>query len=71
VSKLSALEKITSEFTDDDVRACKVSVGSLLAKSTIMCTKCLYEIESPVITSRTQKNLGRGFIRCGKYNKQI
>ena len=65
------MEKTASEFTDDDVRACGVSVGSSLAKSTTACTKCLCGIESPVMTSCMQKNLGRRLIGCGKYKVRI
>jgi hypothetical protein len=63
------MQKTTSEFVNDDVRACEVSVESLSVKSTTTCTKCLCGIELPVMTSRTQKNLGRRFIRCGKYKE--
>jgi hypothetical protein len=63
------MQKTTSEFANDDVRACEVSVESSSVKSTTTCTKCLCGIESPVMTSRTQKNLGRRFIRCGKYKE--
>jgi hypothetical protein len=63
----STMEKIASEFIDDDVRACGLSVGSSSAKSTTACTKCICIIELPVMTSRTQKNLDRRFIGCSKY----
>jgi hypothetical protein len=65
------MEEIAREFADDDVRASGLSVGSSSAKSTPVCTRCLCGIESPVKTSRMQKNLGRRFIGCGKYKVQI
>ena len=65
------MEEIASEFANDDVRACGLSVGSSSAKSTPTRTRCLFGIESPVMTSRTQKNLVRRFIGCGKYKVQI
>jgi hypothetical protein len=65
------MEEIASEFTDDDVRACGLSFGSSLAKSTPARTRCLCGIESPMMTSRRQKNPGIRFIGCGKYNVRI
>jgi hypothetical protein len=49
---LSTMEKTASEFADNDLRACRVSMGSSSAKSTTTCTKCLCGIESSVIISR-------------------
>ncbi|XP_059452989.1 uncharacterized protein LOC132183647 [Corylus avellana] len=63
----STMEKFAGE---DDANGCVLSVGSSPAKSTSTCTKCLCGIESPVMTSRTQKNLGRRFIGCGKYKSE-
>ena len=65
------MEEIASEFADDGVRACGLSVGSSSAKSTLARTRCLCGIESLVMISCTQKNLGRRFIGCGKYKVQI
>jgi hypothetical protein len=48
----STMEKIASEFADDDARVCEVSVESSSAKSITACTKCLCEIESPMMTFR-------------------
>jgi hypothetical protein len=67
----STMEEIASEFADDDARACGLSVGSSLVKSTLACMRRLCGIESPMMTSRTQKNLDRRFIGCGKYKVQI
>jgi hypothetical protein len=65
------MKEIASEFANDDVRASGLLVGSSLAKSTPVRTRCLCGIESPVRTSRTQKNLSRRFIGCGKYKVRI
>ena len=51
------MEEIASEFVDDDVRACGLSMGSSLVKSTSAHTRCHCGFESPVMTSRTQKIL--------------
>jgi hypothetical protein len=67
----SMMEKTASVLADDDMKAYGVSMGSSSAKSTIAFTKCLCRIELSLMTSRTQKNLGRRFIGCGKYNVQI
>jgi hypothetical protein len=67
----STVEEIVNESADDDARACELLVGSSLAKSTPTCMRGLCEIELPVMTFRTQKNLGRRFIGCSKYKVRI
>jgi hypothetical protein len=65
------MEEIACEFADDDVRASGLSVGSSSANSSPVRTRCHCGIESPVRTSRTQKNRGRRFIGCGKFKVRI